>query len=213
LSPKTLTILGVGFLGIISLGYLYTQFRSLNAAPQLIIVSPGQDGTVDSGLLRVEGKTEPGSKLFINNQPAVVDSDGNFAQNLSLALGSNQIVFRSRNRFEEETSVARTIVYQEKAIAGSFDDATREENAEDAGTEEKFAFQIQVEDEAAWVEIVVDQEIFFSGTMLPGSKRQVAEADTISVSSGNAGATRVIINGEDMGVLGGKGEVVKNKEF
>lgn len=209
LSPRTLTLTGLGLLALVSLGYLYTQLSSLSASPRLEVLSPARDGRTDSGLLLVRGQTEVAAEVFINNQPVVVDAAGEFTENLSLALGSNQIQFRVRNKFGRETVVSRTIVYQEKAVAGSFSvGAIPPESAAD-----ELALTIVVEREAAWIAVSVDGGEASSSTMLPGATRTIAAQQKIVLTTGNAGATRVIVNGEDQGILGAAGEVVKDLEF
>src|SRR3989338_3087182 len=60
LSPKTVMIGALALIGFLSLGYLYFQVSSLSRPPSLSISSPEADGTVNSSLLVVDGKTEVG---------------------------------------------------------------------------------------------------------------------------------------------------------
>lgn len=221
LTPRTLTIFGALVLGLVSIGYLFVQVRTLSASPSLELFSPAEDGTVNEGLLIVRGKTEAGSSVFINNQPIVVDVNGNFFEQLSLAPGSNQLVILSQNKFGRETVTTRSIVYQEKAVAGSFtvneevveiQGSTGEEDAASLG-EDQFQVKIVIEEEAAWLRVFADGELAFSGTMLPNSQRTVIGGDEVTVTSGNAGTTRVFVNGEDQGLLGDFGEVVRDLVF
>ena len=51
------------------------------------------------------------------------------------------------------------------------------------------------------------------GTMLSGSSKSISAAKEILLTSSNAGSTKVIYNGKDLGKLGRPGEVIRNVEF
>lgn len=199
LSPKTITILLVSFLGLLSFAYLYFQVSSLNRPPYLEISSPAEE-VADSGLLNVAGRTEPGSQVYLNGQPIVVRADGNFKESLSLGLGTNQLVIKSVNKFGRETELVRQVVYLKKEIAG-----TR--------TAKVLMLALKIGPSSSWIELAVDGRVEYSGTMAAGTEKLVAAKEKIRLSTGNAGATRVILNGDDLGVLGKEGEVLKNIEF
>lgn len=61
--------------------------------------------------------------------------------------------------------------------------------------------------ERSWVEIRANGRAVFEGTMQAGTKKSVSGSD-VEVTAGNAGGVRVFVNGQDRGVLGGRGEVV-----
>jgi cytoskeletal protein RodZ len=204
-SPKTLTISGLVILGLVSFGYLYFQISSLKRPPSLKIFSPIADGTVDSSLVQVRGKTEPGASVTLNNQPIVVDASGEFGENISLGPGANQLVIKAKNKFGQETTQTHSLVYQEKNIAGSF--TTNQTDAANVSLE------ILVGPGAAWVDVNADGKQVYSGTMLAGARQKFTALDKILLSTGNAGSTRVFLNGKDLGVLGKEKEVLREIEF
>lgn len=206
ISPKTIAIMATGLVGLMSLGYLATQFRSISAPPELLILAPAENGTVNSGLLQISGETEQGAEVMINNQPIVVDAQGKFLENISLARGSNQIVFTARNKFDQETTVTRTVVFEEKTIAGAYQAAGAEE---DKG----LALEIAIGGEEAWLSVAADGEDVFAGVMKAGSTRKINAKERIVLTTGNAGATRVFLNNRDLGFLGEEGEVRRDIEF
>ncbi len=200
-SPKTAAILGAGFLGLLSLAYLYFQVSSLTRPPKLEIFLPDDDGVVNSSLLQVRGKTEAGSVVYFNNQPIVADVHGEFRENLSLGPGLNQLVIKAVNKFGQEAKVTRSFLLVEKEIAGI------------TTAEGKIELKLLIGPEAAWIHLETDGVEKYSGTMLLGAKTVVSARNKIILTTGNAGSTRVILDGKDLGVLGKEGEVIRNIEF
>lgn len=60
----------------------------------------------------------------------------------------------------------------------------------------------------AWTRVVVDGEEAYAGTLQDGDEREWVGRDTITIRTGNAGGVRMIVNGDDFGVLGEAGEVL-----
>lgn len=205
LSPKVLTLLGVGILSLLSFGYIYFQVRSLSRAPSLEIFSPEKDGVVSSGLLTVRGSTEGGSQVFLNGQAIVVDAHGNFQENISLAPGSNKLEIKAINKFGKETIQTRQMVLAEKSIAGSHFSA--------AESLDELTLELVIEGASSWINLEADGEVRLSGTLMPGFTEKFAAKEKISLSVGNAGSVRVIFNGKDLGILGKEGETLRNIEF
>lgn len=199
LTPRTLTILGLSLFGILSLTYLYFQVSSLRRPPSLTIVSPQSDYQTESSHLLVAGQAEPGAEVAINGQPVATDADGRFQENLSLAPGTNRITVQAKNKFGQEAVVTRSILLPaEKQIAGA---------------ESGVVLEVRVEDEGARITVEADGREVFSGTMLPGAAQVFTAQSRIVLGSSNAGATRITVNGKDLGVLGKKGESLQNIEF
>ena len=63
-----------------------------------------------------------------------------------------------------------------------------------------------------WINIVADNTKVFSGIMTEGEAREFVANEVIKVTFGNAGVAQVIVNEQDLGVMGIKGQVV-TKEF
>lgn len=196
-SPKTLVVAGVSAIGFLSLTYLYFQVSSLRQPPMLEVYSPENDRLADSSLLLVHGKTESGATVYLNNQPIVVDAGGEFRENLSLAPGANLLVIRAVNKFQKETVVTRSIVLAKKEIAGILT---------------PLILELAVSKNTA-ITLAADGFQQYSGTLLAGTRKTVTAKDKIVLTTGNAGATRVIFNGNDMGVLGKDGERLADIEF
>jgi uncharacterized protein YraI len=62
--------------------------------------------------------------------------------------------------------------------------------------------------ERAWLRVMVDGEKAFEGILEKGAERAWRGSERISLRCGNAGGVEVTVNGEYLGLLGGRGQVV-----
>ncbi|HEY1074846.1 MAG TPA: helix-turn-helix domain-containing protein [Patescibacteria group bacterium] len=111
-TPK---LLAVGFSIVVLLafiGYVTYQVRQFASPPSLEITSPNNDQVVESETVRIEGKTEPGALVMIDDIQASVGSDGVFSYVLILRPGLNQITVVSENRIKKQTSRIVSILYR-----------------------------------------------------------------------------------------------------
>ena len=63
----------------------------MNKPPTLEVTTPGDNETKTKQELSVEGKTDVGVTVRINNQPVVVDVQGNFKKSIRLKEGENTL--------------------------------------------------------------------------------------------------------------------------
>lgn len=63
--------------------------------------------------------------------------------------------------------------------------------------------------ERAWVLIMVDGEVDFQGILERGEERVWQAERSIGFRCGNAGGVLITINGEELGALGERGQVVE----
>lgn len=103
LSSQVLISLAVSLFVIGLMGYIWFQVKSFAAAPRLEINNPASEITVSLESILVEGKTDSGASLFINNQPVSIDSNGYFKQEIKLVFGLNTIELVARNKADKET--------------------------------------------------------------------------------------------------------------
>lgn len=108
-SPKTSFLVGIGIFLILILGYLGIQYTKFMSPPSLEITKPKEEEVILSNRITVEGKTETDSKLEVNNQPVLVDADGNFKEEIEVSKETKELVFKSISRSGKETEVVRKI--------------------------------------------------------------------------------------------------------
>jgi hypothetical protein len=63
--------------------------------------------------------------------------------------------------------------------------------------------------ERTWLKVIVDGEDVYEGVLEAGEKRIWKGEESVFIRCGNAGGVEVTVNGEPLGPLGGRGEVVE----
>ncbi len=96
-------------------GYVTYQVRRFASPPALVITSPAREMIVTTETFTIEGQTDPGSIVTIDNLQATVGTNGAFAYPVTLRPGVNQITVRSENRIEKQATVVISILYQPPA--------------------------------------------------------------------------------------------------
>ena len=108
----TLRSLVVGLIFLTVFGaffYLYREFKSFAAEPQLSLFEPENGSVIDSQEVSVRGRTDKGAQVTLNGQNVFVDTNGQFADTLIVRSGTNTIVVRSMNRFNREKVVTLSV--------------------------------------------------------------------------------------------------------
>lgn len=98
----------VALAGIVLLGYLGFQYRSMFLPPMLVVDSPKQNAETKDEIT-VSGKTDPNATVLINNEPVLSNTNGEFKKSLTLFPGKTSIILKAKNRFGKETTLQRNI--------------------------------------------------------------------------------------------------------
>lgn len=103
--------LGLVILGlvIIFFGYLWFEYRFLVGAPFLEISQPPDQQTLSEGSVTVSGRTDPESKVSINNQEIQVDASGKFSQLIQLSDNANTITISATSKSGKSSKVERAV--------------------------------------------------------------------------------------------------------
>ncbi|MFA6184088.1 MAG: helix-turn-helix domain-containing protein [Parcubacteria group bacterium] len=104
ITPKIISIFFISLFFLALSFYLYKNLNNFVSNPQLIILNPTADSVINDTKVTVKGKTDAGNNLFINNQPVLVDDNGDFSENVVLREGKNVIAIRSVNQFNKEAT-------------------------------------------------------------------------------------------------------------
>lgn len=107
-SPKLTFIAGVIAVIIIVLSYLAFQYYKFSSPPSLEVYSPKEDQEVDNPL-SVSGKTDPDAVVIVNNQSAVVSSDGLFETDINVTENLSEVNVSARSRAGRETVIIRKV--------------------------------------------------------------------------------------------------------
>jgi hypothetical protein len=199
-TPKTIIVLVSLFMGLMAIGYVGNQIRSVLAPPLLELSEPGSDVTAQGNAVVLAGRVEIGADVTINEQIVLTDTNGQFTESLILSPGTNVIEVVARNKFNRESRVTRRVTAEE--AAGVVDQPAV-----------PVAVTIEVGPESAWIYMEADGVVVQRGTMLAGSTKTVTALQEVLLTSANAGSTTVIYNNKDLGLMGRPGEVIRNVEF
>jgi cytoskeletal protein RodZ len=138
INPKWISII---FISLFFLGLLFYLYRNLNnfvSNPSLVVLNPETNTTINDSSVMVEGKTDIGNNLFINNQAVLVDDNGVFKEKVVLREGINVITVKSVNQFDKEIteSVSVEARYNIQEIKTEENQTPAEDGAQDEKTEE-----------------------------------------------------------------------------
>lgn len=89
--------------------YIIFQYRAAIFNPMLNISSPKENSIISSQKVNVVGKTDPNSTVFINNETASLDKNGNFTKTVNIFPGKTKITIKAVNNFSRTTIVDRYI--------------------------------------------------------------------------------------------------------
>ena len=175
-------------------GYIFHQVQSFSAAPNLIIEEPRADINFEHRSIIVRGMSDVGSNVTVNNKELLTDSVRRFEIPYELSNGQNVITIVAQAKNGKTSQVARTV------------NANFTETAIPAASADGFYAVISTTDEA-WIKVGLDGELVYEGIMEANTDQRFEGKENLDIKTGNAGATRIAINGQDQGVMGSQGEI------
>ena len=196
ITPKSFTlIVGLVFVAV-SVIYIIWQVWSINKVPLLQILQPANNTAVAGGAVEIVGLTDPGVSLTINAQPVFVDSKGNFKTQLGLSVGPKDIVFLAKNRFGKSASKTVTVI--------GYDDSRKPDN--------KLELKVDFTS-AVTLGFTVDDQAGQFLDFQSGDSKILTAKQKILLSTTDAGATFVTINGQNWGAMGRPKEQLHDVPF
>jgi cytoskeletal protein RodZ len=203
-TPKRIAITSAILGALAIVGYIGWQISILAAPPSLEVRAPSDNIRVEDQQLVVEGKTDAGADVSINDVPIGIDPDGNFKEKISLQDGVNLIKVSAKNKLGKSTGITRTVLAKLKAIAA--DTTVKADSLE---------MKLDIGPNSASIYIEVDGKPISdkNAVMLPGSSQKISAKEKIVITASDGGSVRVTLNSKDLGLLGANGEKIKAKEF
>jgi len=210
ITPKIIATSAILLLILAGVVYLYKEFGSFSDNPRLVILSPEKNYSTSGNSVIIEGVTDEDGKVFINNQPVLVDENGKFRENLTVQAGTSAINVRAVNKFEKETQETLTIqsTFQETVTESKPPD-NKNVISENKGVK----IEVRVDPGPVWLSVETDGNLVFSGTMLTGATQSFAGESKIVVNSGNGKATLLKLNGQDIGSLSQDSGAIRGVTF
>lgn len=111
-SPRLTFFVGIAVVTIAILSYLGYEYYQFLSPPSLKVSTPVENQVVEDATLEVAGETEADVTLRVNNQPVLVEEDGDFTTVIEISSQTEEIIVRAISRSGKETVVRRKIVPQ-----------------------------------------------------------------------------------------------------
>lgn len=89
--------------------YLWFQYRSLVGSPMLEVDQPTDQSNAASNEIIISGRTDPESKVSINDQEIAVLENGKFSQQIKISENVSKIVIIAASRSGKQTKIERTV--------------------------------------------------------------------------------------------------------
>lgn len=192
--------------------YLYRQVNNFVSTPRLVVLTPADGVNVDGRTVRIAGVAEKNVQLSINDQPILVNENGEFSEDVGLQEGLNVITVVAKNKFEKASSqtVSVNAIYSNVApqtleAQGQFTDSGK--NGED------FSLELYVSNEPIWISVEADGNLMYSGVLDPDSIQKFSAKEKINVTSGNGSNTYIKLEGKKEEVLSDESGVVHDIIF
>lgn len=212
ITPKIIVVSSILVLVFGGFAYLYFEVNNFVSKPRLVIITPADGSSVGGSSTHVTGMAEKDALVFINDQPVLVNENGEFSQDVGLKSGVNTISVKARSKFDKES-------IQSVTINADFENKTSEMqigNAESQNVESEKSFldpvalELYVNPNPTWMSVEADGNLVYSGVLLPGSIQKFDAKEKISITSGKGNETYVKVNGKDMGILSEEAGVVRD---
>lgn len=198
ITPRTLMIFGASLVALTIIVYISWQVRILTAPPKLQITNPGDNVNIEADSTYIEGKTDAGASLFINEVPVGIDQSGTFKEKISLQNGVNIIKVRSQNKLGKKTEETRTVVAKTGGI----------QTVANSGQIE-LKLTIGPKSSSILVEVDGKRVTEKAVVMLAGVSQIYQANDKISITANNGGSVSASFNGKEIGPLGKENEEIK----
>ena len=102
LRPNRSFILATFSILILFLFILY-QYRFAFLNPSLQVFEPKKDQVITTLSVKISGKTNPDSTVFVGNEAVSLEKDGSFEKTVTFFPGKTTITIKTVNRFGKET--------------------------------------------------------------------------------------------------------------
>lgn len=109
ITPSRVIGVVVSLLILSFFAYLWVEYHQFVGAPNLTVVTPSDQQSVDTPQVTVEGNTDPEVRVAVNNQDIGVDGQGHFREEIKLSGSTNTITITATSKFGKTAKVERTV--------------------------------------------------------------------------------------------------------
>jgi cytoskeletal protein RodZ len=192
ITPQTLAIvLSVLFLTAI-LSYIGYQVYQFQSPPEITILSPEDQTSVDVNEVEVKGVIDTNSSLFINENPIDIDQEGNFLYTLDLNPGVNLITIQAKkNNSTQESVETLNITYEAP------ENEQREKIEENIEPEINMV-RLEIVNSSVWVQLNIDKENKLSQIVQAGDTYDYEVTEEFSLTTGIIASTKLFFNDQSV---------------
>ncbi|PJE57969.1 MAG: hypothetical protein COU81_03220 [Candidatus Portnoybacteria bacterium CG10_big_fil_rev_8_21_14_0_10_36_7] len=112
ITPKTISISALIVLFSLGIFYVIFQWAYLLLPPKLLVENFPRDGIINVRTYSLEGETNHGNSLTINNRKIYIDKDGLFKEIINLTEGENILRLLVKNQLGRVTKEDYKLIYQ-----------------------------------------------------------------------------------------------------
>ncbi|MDP2838157.1 MAG: helix-turn-helix domain-containing protein [Candidatus Moranbacteria bacterium] len=170
--------------------YLYQEFKSFAADPELVILEPQHSAVIENTEVVVRGKTDKGAQVSLNNQVVFVDGEGLFSDKLSLQPGINTVEVRTVNRFDKEKTVTFSVDARYTPVVPAVT-----QSQETLAAQETFSLEVIADTLPLVLQVAADGVVVFSGKLAAGETKTFTGNEQVSITTDRGEATFVRLNG------------------
>ncbi len=186
--------------------YLFTEFRSFVAEPQLRILDPIQGATIEGSTVLLRGQTDPGVTVTANGEPIFIGGAGEFTEELTLQQGLNRIVVRATNRFNKTKE--ETVVIESRVAVPNLGNQPTDNQTD------TFVFRIRSIGQAATVTVVSGETVLYSGTLVPGREERFPNlTEPVRLTTSDALRTEVGLDDQPFESVGTEAVPIQGKMY
>lgn len=84
---------------LLVVGYSGLKLKNFLTGPQVVVLSPNDGATIKENFVKVKGKAERISQLYLNGKKIFTDEQGNFNETYLLASGYNLLEIIAHDQF------------------------------------------------------------------------------------------------------------------
>lgn len=194
ITPRMFTIAVAVLLLALTFTYLFREFRSFVAEPQLVLLEPLSGAVIEGSSTVVRGHTERGATVMLNGVPVVVGTGGEFEEAIALQPGTNTVVVTATNRFEKQAS--ETIAFE-----AHFPETTA---TPERVPQPEMQLSLTGREQGAFVTVSADGMVVWNGKIAAGENQRMVARNEFTVTA-NPG------RGVEASLDGGESELVSQK--
>lgn len=196
ITPKLVSAVSVIIFVLGAFSYIAIQVFSVNRTPSLTIFEPSPNTVLAGSVVVFKGQTEPGVSLMVNDQNVMVGADGKFTTTVGVAPGQKDFRFIATNRFGKTRVENLSLRVDEPKVAGEVTELPSELVLEMEFTK------------ATTIKVILDGKTMPREIMPAGSSKKITASSSIELTTSDAGNTKVILNGKELGILGKTGQPI-----